>query len=118
MPFHRPLSFGTALSDSYIWFYEVGSAPASGAGTSGGAFAGAVQDTQFSSQSMLQSYGGELFVRYVMPTLGGFKSDLTVALASGDASLGYNAVLHEGVVHPYLFYRQTAEVYAALSVRS
>jgi hypothetical protein len=115
-PFHRPLSFGAALTDSYIWFYDVGSAP-SGAGGAGGAFGGAVQDAQFASQSMLQSYGGEIFLRYVMPTLAGFKSDLTVALASGDPSLGYNAVLHEGVVHPYLFYRQTAETYAALSVR-
>lgn len=112
MPFHRPLSLGAALTDSYRWYYDVGAAP-----SNSGSFGGAVQDTQFSGQTMQQSYGGEVFVRYVMPTLAGFKSDLTVALASGDPSLGYNSVLHEGVVHPYIFYRQTAEVYGALSVR-
>jgi hypothetical protein len=66
---------------------------------------------------MQQSYGGEIFVRYVMPEVSGFKSDFTLALAQGDPSLGYPSVLHDGVVHPYLLYRDTAEVYFALEGR-
>ena len=69
------------------------------------------------SQPWQQSYGGEIFVRYVMPDLSGFKSDLTVALANGDPSLGYPSVLHDGVVHPYLLYYNSAEVYFALEGR-
>jgi hypothetical protein len=111
IPFHRPLSIGAVLDDSYVWFYGSTGQPVSGAGM------GAVQDSQFSSQPMLQSYGGEIFARYVLPTLAGFKSDVTVALAQGDPSLGYPSVLHDGIVHPYLLFRQTEEVYAAFSVR-
>ncbi|HEY8091449.1 MAG TPA: hypothetical protein VIF09_26475, partial [Polyangiaceae bacterium] len=111
MPFHRPLSAGLAVTDSYIWYYDVGQCP------QGSTCNGAVQDPQFGNQPTQQSYGGEVFVRYVMPDLGGFKSDITVALANGDPSLGYPSVLHDGVVHPYLLYRDTAEVYAALSGR-
>lgn len=114
MPFHRALSLGASLIDSYYWFYNVQN---SGAGNSVLNQNGVVQDSQFSGQTMQQSYGGEIFVRYLLPTLMGFKSDATVALANGDPSLGYPGALHDGVVHPYLFYRQTAEVYGALSLR-
>jgi hypothetical protein len=103
MPFHHPLSAGVALIDSYIWYYDVGQCQA-------------VQDPQFGNQPMQQSYGGEVFVRYQMPNVGGMKSDITLALANGDPSLGYPSVMHDtGVVHPYFFYRDTAEFYAALS---
>jgi hypothetical protein len=126
MPFYRPLSAGIALTDSYVWFYNVGQCPA-GAGLQQ-AF-GAPANTpdpqscqttvnpQTDGQPWQQSYGGELFVRYVMPDIAGFKSDLTVALANGDPSLGYVSVLHDGIVHPYFFYWNSAEVYAALSGR-
>jgi hypothetical protein len=124
MPFYRPLSAGIALTDSYVWFYNVGQCPG-GAGAQG-AFGNAGPDPtacqtttnpQTDGQPFLQSYGGELFVRYVMPDLGGFKSDLTIALANGDPSLGYPSVLHDGIVHPYFLYWNSAEVYAALSGR-
>ena len=52
-----------------------------------------------------------------MPDLSGFKSDLSIALANGDPSLGYPSVLNDGIVHPYLLYYNSAEVYAALSGR-
>ncbi|HEY8089338.1 MAG TPA: hypothetical protein VIF09_15870 [Polyangiaceae bacterium] len=112
MPFYRPVSAGLALTDSYAFYYKNVGAPPAGT-PSYGATTNPVTD----GQPMAQSYGGEIFVRYVMPDLGGFKSDLTVALANGDPSLGYPSVLHDGVVHPYLFYYNTAEVYAALSGR-
>ena len=119
MPFHRPLSVGLALSDSYYWYYNVGQCPVNvGAQSAFGATApaacGAESDPQFGTgQTMQQSYGGELFVRYVMPELMGFKSDLTVALGNSTP----NFVLHDGIVHPYLLYRDTAEVYVALGGR-
>jgi hypothetical protein len=116
MPFLRALSVGASLIDSYYWFYNPQN-PAGNCQASVACQQGVVQDNQFSGQTMQQSYGGEVFVRYLMPTLMGFKSDATVALANGDPSLGYPGALHDGVVHPYLFYRQTAEVYGALSLR-
>lgn len=111
MPFYRPLSAGVALTDSYAWFYNVGQPPA------GTTFNGATSNPATDGQPWQQSYGGEVFVRYVMPDLSGFKSDLTIALAQGDPSLGYPSVLHDGIVHPYLLYYNSAEVYAALSGR-
>jgi hypothetical protein len=115
MPFLRALSVGASLIDSYYWFYN----PQNGQNCNASVLCqqGVVQDNQFSGQTMQQSYGGEVFVRYLLPTLMGFKADATVALANGDPSLGYPGALHDGVVHPYLFYRQTAEVYGALSLR-
>ena len=122
MPFYRPLSVGAGLTDSYHWFYNVGQCPADsglgqamGTGTSG--CSSATSNPATDGQPWQQSYGGEVFVRYVMPDLSGFKSDLTVALANGDPSLGYPSVLHDGIVHPYFLYYNSAEVYAALSGR-
>jgi hypothetical protein len=125
MPFYRPLSAGVALTDSYSWFYnDVGQCPSgageqSAQGTSGpdATACATTSNPQTDNQPWQQSYGGEVFVRYVMPEISGFKTDLTVALANGDPSLGYPSVLHDGVVHPYLLYYNSAEVYAALSAR-
>ena len=112
MPFYRPLSAGVALTDSYAFFYKnVGAPPPQTQ------FFGATTNPSTDGQPMQQSYGGEVFVRYVMPDVSGFKSDLTIALANGDPSLGYPSVLHDGIVHPYLLYYNSAEVYAALSGR-
>ena len=112
MPFHRQLSVGAVVSDSYSWLYDVGQAPY-GSGT----FPGATSNPTVDNNAFRQSYGGEIFARYLIPDLGGFKSDLLLALANGDPSLGYPAVLHDGVVHPYLLYYNTAEVYFALEGR-
>jgi len=122
MPFYRPISAGVALTDSYAWFYNVGQCPADSGlgqamGTGSSSCSGATSNPATDGQPWQQSYGGEVFVRYVMPDLSGFKSDLTVALANGDPSLGYPSVLHDGIVHPYFLYYNSAEVYAALSGR-
>jgi hypothetical protein len=109
MPFHEPLSIGADVFTGYVWLYQVQSA--------GGTPYGAVDDTQFPNQPVAQSYGGEIFVRYVLPNLAGVKSDFSLAFADGDPSLGYNSVLHDGVSQFYLFFRQTAEVYGTFSVR-
>jgi hypothetical protein len=111
MPFYRPLSAGVGVNTSYSWYYNVGQPPA------GTPFFGATTNPTTDNQPWQQSYGGEVFVRYAMPDLSGFKSDLTIALANGDPSLGYPSVLNSGIVHPYLLYYNSAEVYAGLSGR-
>jgi len=111
MPFHRPWSIGAAVTDSYVWFYNVGQAPADTA------FYGATTYTNIDNQPFQQSYSGEIFTRYVLPDLQGFKSDITLALANGDPSTGSLSVLHDGVVHPYLLFYNSAEVYVALTGR-
>jgi hypothetical protein len=111
MPFHRPLSLGAAISDSYVWYYDVGQCPA------GTQCFGATTNPTTDGQPFQQSYGGEVFVRYLIPDLSGFKSDLTLALANGDPTLGYPSVLHDGVVHPYVMYYNSAEVYFAFEGR-
>jgi hypothetical protein len=114
MPFHRQLSVGAVLSDSYVWFYDVGQGAYNGGNLGQG---GATSNPTVDNNPFMQSYGGEVFARYIIPDLGGFKSDFLVALANGDPSLGYPAVLHDGVVHPYFLYYNTAEVYFALEGR-
>ncbi len=111
MPFHRPWSIGAAVTDQYVWFYNVGQGPASST------FYGATTYPNIDNQPFQQSYGGEIFTRYILPDVGGFKSDLTFAFANGDPSLGYPAVLHDGVVHPYLYYYNNTEAYFALEGR-
>jgi hypothetical protein len=105
MPFYEPLSVGVGLYTAWVWFHNVaGQLPAAA-------------DPQFSTQPIQQSYGGEAYVRYLMPTLMGFKPDLTAAYAMGDPTVGYSSVLHDGVGHVYLGYRQNAEVYLSLALR-
>jgi hypothetical protein len=68
---------------------------------------------QGTGQPIQQSYGGEIFARYLLPEVAGFRSDLTVALGNPNP----NFVLHDGVQHLYPFYRDTAEFYVALGGR-
>lgn len=111
MPFHRAWSVGALVSDSYIWLYDVGQCPLQSQ------CMGATTYPTIDNQPFQQSYGGEIFTRYILPDLQGFKSDIMLALANGDPSLGYPSLMHDGVVHPYLLYYNTAEVYVALSGR-
>jgi hypothetical protein len=111
MPFHRPWSVGAMATDSYVWFYQVGAAPQDTQ------FYGATSNPTTDGQPFQQSYSAEIFTRYVLPDLEGFKSDITLALANGDPSTGSLSVLHDGVVHPYLLFYNSAEVYVALSGR-
>ncbi len=109
LPFYRPLAFGVSVVDSYVWYYSVGTCPYDTM------CYGATSDPQFGNgQPVQQSYGGELYLRYALPELSGFKSNVVLALANGDPSLGYPSVLNDGIQHPYFFYYDTAEVYVAL----
>jgi hypothetical protein len=106
MPFYEPLSLGVGVFNGYVWLHNVsGQLPAS------------CDPTFCGNQPVQQSYGGEAFVRWLMPTVYGFKPDLTVAYAMGDPAVGYTSLLHEGVGHVYLGYREQASAYLNLSVR-
>jgi len=117
MPFHEPLSIGLSLYTGYTWYYDVsngGGCPANTASTPC-MYGSTMQPT---SQPFEQSYGGEVYIRYALPSLGGFKLDLTAAYApDGDPTLGYASVLAgNGVAHVYPFYsRENAEVYFAIN---
>jgi hypothetical protein len=111
MPFHRALSVGAAVSDSYSWLYDVGQPPLNSQ------YYGATYYPGQQGQPMMQSYSDEFFVRYILPDLQDIKSDIMLALANGSPGLGNVPVLHDGVVHPYLFYYNTTEVYVAISGR-
>ncbi len=109
LPFYRAIALGASVVDSYVWFYEVGSCPYDSM------CYGAVSDPQYGNgQPVQQSYGGEIYARFALPELGGFKSNIVLALANGDPALGYPNVLNDGIQHPYFFYYDTTEVYAAL----
>jgi hypothetical protein len=112
MPFHHPLSVGALVTDGYNGFYAIGNTPPYGT-----TYYGATTNPVTDNNPWQQSYGGEVFVRYAVPDLSGFKSDLLLALGNGDPSLGYPSVLHDGVVHPYFLYYDSAEVYFALEGR-
>jgi hypothetical protein len=95
--------------DAYAWYYGVGTCPY------GTMCYGAVSDPQFgTSQPVQQSYGGDVYVRYTLPELSGFKSDVVLTFANGDPTLGYPTLLNDGIQHPYFLYYNTAEVYLAL----
>ncbi len=118
MPFHPPLSLGLSLYTAWTWYYNIGTGNLAGAGVnSSEAMNGIVQDPTFANQPIQQTYGGEVYLRYVLPSFTGVKSDISIAYAQGDPSIGYTSVLHDGVGHAYLGFRQTSEVYASLGVR-
>jgi len=106
MPFHRQLSLGVQVSDGYFGYYNVGSPPY------GSQFYGATSNPVTDNNPWQQTYGDSIYVSYVMPDLSGFRSNLTVALSNGSP-----AVLNDGIVHPYLFYYETSNVYFAYSGR-
>lgn len=110
MPFHPPLSLGAAFYTGYTWYYDANAKLPAGA-------PGLSQDATYAHQPTQQSYGGEIYVRYALPSIAGVKPDMMVALANGDPSLGYTSRLHDGVSHLYLFYRLTTEVYGAIAAR-
>jgi hypothetical protein len=112
IPYLRGLTLGLDLFDEYVWYYDVANG-----GTANSQFTGTVADSTFASQPAQQVYGGEVFLRYSFPALVGIHTDLMVAYAQGDPTLGYTSVLHDGVAHVYPFWRQTSEVYGVVSAR-
>jgi hypothetical protein len=125
MPFHEPLSIGISLYTAYTWYHQINSGiGGSNAIAQNGSVVnagGGTTDATYPSQPIQQTYGGEVYVRYIMPTVMGLKSDITVAYAMGDPLVGYSSVLHDGVGHAYIgptgLNREYSEVYAALALR-
>ena len=114
MPFHKPLSVGASVGMAYTWYYEPNSTNDPNPQVQA---LGTAADTQFSTQPISQSYFGEVFARYILPNIVGVKSDITIAAANGDPSLGSVSVLRDGVSHFNLGYRSRAEVYGTLAIR-
>lgn len=114
MPFHTPLSIGVDGSTAYHWAYN----PNNGDASLSGSYQGAVNDPNYINQPITQTYLFEVYGRYILPTLMGFKSDITLALANGDPSMGSVGLMHDtGVARLYGGYRNNAEVYASFGVR-
>ena len=111
MPFHTPLSMGGAIFTGYTWYYDANAKLPDMTGYPAGSTM-AQADPQFNHQPTQQSYGGELYARYTIPSVAGVKSDVKVALAEGDQS-----ILHDGVTHFYMFFRLSTQVYGALTLR-
>ena len=112
MPFHPPLSVGMDAITGYNWYYDVQNSQTNPGGVH---VQNNPNDTQ---QPIQQTYGGEVFVRYLLPGWGGFHSDVSVAYAQGDPTLGYESANHDGLGHVYPFgSRRPAEFYATLSLR-
>jgi hypothetical protein len=111
MPFHPALSLGADLAVAYLWYYDVGNASPN---------SGNVQTllvTNGAQQPIGQTYGGEVFVRYILPSFVGIHADASVAFAQGDPTIGYTSLLHDGNSHVYAGYRQNSELYATLTIR-
>jgi hypothetical protein len=107
----EPLSVGAMFTAHRTWLRDAG-----GGGAQPDAL-GVVADAQYDGQPVQGSYGGEVYLRYQLPRMNGLRSDVTIAAAQGDPTLGYTSSLHDGIAHTYLFWRQSAQVFLALSAR-
>lgn len=116
VPQHKPLTFGLDFGTAYYWYYDAYGIQAMNSQRDP-AFPGVVQDATYTSQPIQQTYGGEIYARYDLPAYKDVHADITLAAANGDPTLGYTSAIHEGARFFYLGYRQTAELYGALSVR-
>jgi len=130
MPFHDSLSLGVSLYNGYSWVYDVGCSGSGSAYTGGSmsafgtTMAGTCPPTTNATQGQpfFQAFAGEIYVRYALPTFGGFKSDLAATFApNGDPTIGYASVTHgTGELQApstFFYYRQTAEMYFSVAGR-
>ena len=107
----EPLTLGAMFTAHRTWLRDAG-----GGGAQPDAL-GVVADAQYDGQPVQGSYGGQVYLRYQLPKMGGLRSDVTVAVAQGDPTLGYTSDLHDGIAHTYLFWRQSSQIFFALSAR-
>jgi hypothetical protein len=112
MPFFHPLSIGAELFVAYYWYYS----PHNGGGPNMSEPI-ATQDQTYGSQPIQEVYGGEVYLRYTFPVIAGIHTDLRVAVAQGDTTLGYTSVIHDGNGYTYLSYYLNSEIYGALTLR-
>ena len=107
----QPLTVGAMVTVHRTWLRDAG-----GGGAQPTAL-GATADAQYDGQPVQGTYGGQVYVRYRLPNLNGLRSDVTLAAAQGDPTLGYTSSLHDGIAHTYLFWRQSSQLFLALSAR-
>lgn len=116
VPIHRALTFGLDIGTAWYWYYDAYGSQALSA-TRNPNFYGTEADATYTSQPIQQTYAGEIYARYDFPAWKDIHTDATLALANGDPTIGSVSAIHDGARFFYLGWRQTAEVYAALSVR-
>ncbi len=122
MPFHEALSIGAGAYTSYTWFYSpagVGELPGSmdcGKGAFGMCGMPAITPP---SQPTQQFYGYTFDVKYELPDLKGFKSDLAFTVAPvGDPTLGSIPVARsDGTYGIVGYHREYGEVFFSLGAR-
>lgn len=113
MPFHESLSVGALVAAGASFLRD----PTNARDPNVQRY-GAVNDPQFgASQPVQNTYGAELYVRYILPEVQGVKSDFTIGYANGDYAVGYMRLNREGITRVYGFWRTNAEVYAELGIR-
>jgi hypothetical protein len=125
IPRFESLAVGIDFYTAYTWYYDITAnsapGPVTGCQTSySPGTGGQYPNAHFGfpcQQPAQQAYGGEIFVRYSPPVYKGIHTDITLAFAQGDPTLGYTSILHDGVQHLYGFWRLTSEFYGALGVR-
>ncbi len=110
---NKGLVIGIDFSTEYYWYYQV--QPAANDPSLGPGIIPPVQATGI-KQPVQQEYDDEIYLRYSMPPINGFGADLLVSFANGDPTLGDPSLLHSGVDRFYLFWRQNAEFYTALTL--
>jgi hypothetical protein len=113
MPFHRNLQVGMNLQTTVYWNHEVEHGNnAMLNGQFGSAPVQPTQDPQFASQPTQQTYGGEIYVAYQLPSLFDLQSNIQLSLAQGEPN-----VIHDGRTQVYWMFRRSAQAYLALQVQ-
>lgn len=113
------LAIGVDAATSYAWFYtpQLSTAVQANAGMYSGGYPGISGDGTYPVQPFLQSYGGEVYVRYALPEFFKIHAEVSLVVADGDPTIGYNSVLKDGVGYFYLFNPHTFGFYGSLSAR-
>ena len=68
-------------------------------------------------QPIRNNFGGEIYLRYALPQVGGVAVDFTASLANGDPTIAYQGLLHDAVARFNIAYYPFAETYFALNVK-
>lgn len=112
MPFHQPLQVGGSIGTGYTWDYNVDhSNDATLAEQFPNAKVEPSADPYFAGNPPAsQSYSGEVYVSYNLPSLVGVNTNFQVSLSQGDGTL------REGATHLYWLSRRGGQVSAALTV--
>jgi hypothetical protein len=112
MPFHQALQVGGSVGTAYSWDYGTGRSEADPnlAQQFENREVQPSSDPYFDHPPAQQSYSGEVYISYNLPSLVGIQSNLQVALGQGDGTL------RDGATHLYWLSRRGGQVSAALTV--